>query len=263
MTVSALYAGDVVHERLKPRRHRLKYRVFWLLLDLDEVAALDTRLRFFSKDRWNLLSFREADYGARPGSSGLRSQVEALMRDAGIEPDGGPIAVLTMPRVFGYAFNPLSVYFCRRRDGELAAIVYEVNNTFGQRHSYVAPVEPGGGPIRQRVDKAFYVSPFLDMSLGYEFRVTPPAERTALSILASDAEGPVLSAALAARRRPLTDGVILGAALAYPFVTLAVIAGIHWEALRIWLKGVRLRRRPPPPATLSTVAAIPANDARG
>jgi DUF1365 family protein len=260
MSASALYAGTVVHERLRPRRHRLRYRVFWLLLDLDELDALDRRLRLFSRSRWNLLSFYDADYGPRPGSDGLRAQIEGQLRDAGVEPDGGPISVLTMPRVFGYAFNPLSIYFCRRRDGALAAIVYEVNNTFGQRHSYVACVE-GEGPIRQRVDKSFYISPFLDMALAYEFRVAPPAERVALSILASDRKGTVLSAALEGRRRPLTDAAILRACLAYPLVTLVVVAGIHWEALWIWLKGVRLRRRPPPPAAPSTIAPLSPTDA--
>jgi DUF1365 family protein len=264
MTASALYAGSVVHERLRPRRHRLRYRVFWLLLDLDEIETLDRRLRLFSHGRWNLLSFRGDDYGPNPspgpGREPLRTQIEDQLRTVGIEPDGGPIAVLTMPRVLGYAFNPLSVYFCRRRDGGLAAIVYEVNNTFGQRHSYVAPVD-GDGAIQQRVDKAFYVSPFLDMDLAYEFRVSPPGEHVALSILASDREGVVLSATLEGTRRPLTDAAILRACLAFPFVTLAVIAGIHWEALRIWLKGVRLRRRPPPPATRSTAAALAPKDA--
>lgn len=255
---SSLYVGTVLHRRMRPRQHRLRYRVFWLLLDLGEIDALDARLRLFSRNRFNLFGFRDRDYGEGTAEP-LRAQVERHLAAAGLAPDGGAIRLLTMPRILGYAFNPLSVYFCHRRDGGLAAILYEVNNTFGERHSYLIPVDAAavaeaGGTIRQSTRKRFYVSPFIDMEMDYEFRVLPPAERVAIAIAGKDAEGPIISAALSAGRLPLTDAALGRVFLTHPLLTLKVVAGIHFEALLIWLKGVRLRRRPPPPAEAVTVA---------
>lgn len=253
-TASALYAGSVMHVRLKPRRHRLAYRIFSLLLDLDELDALDRRLRLFSRNRFNIFSFHDGDHGGY-GAGSLKAQVEGLLVSAGLEPDGGPVRLLAMPRLLGYAFNPLSIYFCHRRDGALLALLYEVNNTFGQRHSYLIPVAAGAEfPLRQRAEKQFYVSPFMDMDLTYAFRIRPPGDEVHVSILASDAEGPVLSAVHHAARRPLDDRELARAFAAYPFLTLKVMAGIHWEALRIWIKGIGLRRRPPAPAAPVTIS---------
>lgn len=251
---SALYVGSVIHVRLKPRRRRLSYRLFSLLVDLDELDALDRRLRLFSLNRFNLCSLFERDYGAgEPGP--LKAYVERLLIAAGLAPDGGAVRLLTMPRVLGYAFNPLSVYFCHRRDGSLLAILYEVSNTFGQRHSYLIPVAPGqAAPYRQTAEKHFYVSPFMDMDLTYSFRVESPAEGVRLAILARDGEGPVLSAVQAARRRALTDAGLARVLLTHPLLTLKVIAGIHWEALWIWAKGIGLRPRPPAPESPVTVS---------
>ncbi|SCW93250.1 DUF1365 domain-containing protein [Ancylobacter rudongensis] len=254
---SALYAGEVMHVRLKPRRHRLAYRLFSLLLDLDEIAGLDARLRLFSRNRFNVFSFHDRDY-ADPEAGPLKAQVEHLLADAGLEPDGGAIRLLTLPRLFGYAFNPLSVYFCYRRDGSLIALLYEVNNTFGQRHSYLIPVGANEtAPLRQKAEKRFYVSPFMDMGLTYSFRITPPGQGLRIAILASDAQGPVLSAVQTATRRPLNDRQLLRVMLSYPLLTLKVIAGIHWEALRIWAKGIGLRPRPKAPD--SPVSISPAH----
>lgn len=254
---SALYAGDVMHVRLKPRRHRLAYRLFSLLLDLDEIAGLDARLRLFSRNRFNVFSFHDRDY-ADPEAGPLKAQVERLLADAGLAPDGGAIRLLTLPRLFGYAFNPLSVYFCYRRDGSLIALLYEVNNTFGQRHSYLIPVGAGEvAPLRHKAEKRFYVSPFMDMGLTYSFRITPPGQGLRIAILASDTEGPVLSAVQTATRRPLNDRQLLRVMLSYPLLTLKVIAGIHWEALWIWAKGIGLRPRPKAPD--SPVSISPAH----
>ena len=156
---STLYAGTVMHRRVRPRAHRLRYRVFWMLLDLDEIAALPHILRLFSHNRFNAVSFFDNDHGDGSGRP-LRAQVEEHLQAAGIAPDGGPIRLLCMPRVFGYGFNPLSVYFCYQRDGSLAAMLYEVHNTFGERHSYLIPVERAAGAgHRSALPKA--VSTFL------------------------------------------------------------------------------------------------------
>lgn len=246
-TGSALYLGSVLHVRVKPRHHRLRYRIFSLLLDLDEIDTLDRRLCLFARNRFNLFSFHDRDYGDASGSP-LKTQVEQLLAAAGLEPDGGAVRLLTMPRLLGYAFNPLNIYFCHRRNGALLAVLYEVNNTFGQRHSYLIPVEAGAEyPLRQSAEKRFYVSPFMDMDLGYVFHLHPPTETLRIAILASDAQGPVLSAVHQAVRRELTDRELLRSFLTHPLLTLKVIAGIHWEALRIWTKGISLRPRPPAP----------------
>lgn len=251
---SALYPGDVAHHRLRPRDHRLAYRVWSMLIDLDELVELDRRSRVFSVGRFNLFSFHPRDRGDGTGHD-LKGQVERAMRGAGIEPDGGPIRLFTMPRVLGWGFNPLSIFFCHRRDGGLAAILWEVDNTFGERHGYLIPVETtGGGEIRQTCDKALYVSPFMDMEQTYHFRVRPPAELFSLVIDVHDAEGRILVARHLARRVEISDRALLRLFLAIPFLTLKVVGGIHWEALKLWVKGVKLRLRPPPPpSAISTV----------
>jgi len=248
MTASALYLGSVVHTRLRPVTHRLRYRVLYALFDLDELPDLSTRLRWFSLNRFNLFSFNERDHG--DGSAlPLRGQIEEQLRRAGVAPDGGPIRVLCMPRVLGAVFNPLTIYFCHRRDGTLAAMLYEVNNTFGQRHSYLIPVTGDAAPIlRQSCAKRFYVSPFMDMTMTYHFRVTAPAGRAAVGITAEGPSGPMLAASFAGRRLELTDANLLRGFLRHPLLAASVIAGIHWEALKLWIKGMRTRPRPAAPA---------------
>lgn len=244
---SALFPGSVTHVRLKPKQHRLSYRIYSLLIDLDELDDIDRRLRLLSIDRFNLFSFYRKDRGDGSGSD-LKKQVEQGMREADIEPDGGPIRLLTMPRLLGWAFNPLSVFFCYAKDGALKAILWEVDNTFGERHGYMIPVEADGDfEIVQHCDKALYVSPFMDMDLRYKFRVSPPADVLSIRIETSDSDGLVLTARHLARRASLTDTALLKAFFAIPFLTLRVVGGIHWEALKIWLKGVGLRAHPRPP----------------
>jgi hypothetical protein len=245
---SALYVGAVTHRRLRPRPHSLRYSAFWMLLDLDDIDALHRRLRLFSRGRFNAMSFYDTDHGEQTREP-LRSQVERHLRAAGIALDGGAIRLLCMPRIFGYGFNPLSIYFCHRRDGALVALLYEVRNTFGERHSYLIPVTPtAGAAIRQSCDKCFYVSPFMDMDLRYDFRVIPPATSVSVVISAGDAHGPTIVASLIGRRATLSDTALLRLLLRIPFLTLKVIGAIHWHALRMWWKGFALKPRPPKPA---------------
>ena len=251
---SGLYLGRVVHRRLRPRKHALRYRTFALLLDLDELPALSARLRLFSHNRFNLFSFFDRDYGFGPTS--LREQVERCAREAGLCLDGGAIRLLTMPRILGYAFNPISLYFCHGRGGELQAILYEVNNTFGQRHSYFIPVEAGeAAPIRQACAKDFYVSPFIAMEMDYEFTVVPPGEKVSIAIVESDSRGVVLTATQTQHRVEMTDAALARAFFGYPLLTLKVIVGIHLEALFLWAKGMRPLARPPQPRQPVTLVA--------
>jgi uncharacterized protein len=199
---------------------------------------------------------------AMPGRP-LRDQVEDHLQAAGLAPDGGPIRLFCMPWVFGYGFNPLSVYFCYQRDGSLAAILYEVHNTFRERHSYLIPIDRdaglagvsgalgAGAVIDQHGRKGFYVSPFMDMN--YTFRVAVPDQRVMVAIRAADQDGLLLAAALTGQRIALTDTALLRALATHPLLTLKVIGAIHWHALRLLLKGLKLRPRPRPPAGPVTV----------
>ena len=254
MFASGLYPGIVTHARLRPRAHRLRYRIFMLLLDLDELPALDQALKLFGQDRLRLTSFSETDHLDGEAVS-LKAQVEGQLRAAGL-PTGGPIRLLCMPRIFGGVFNPLSIYFCHDPDGALSAMLYEVRNTFGERHSYLIPAQ-GPGVIAQTADKAFHVSPFMDMDLAYAFRIQPPGERVAVTVDVHDAQGLLLAATFAGARVELTDAAIWRAWLTHPLMTLGVMSAIHWEALKIWLKGEKLRPRPKAPAAPVTV--VPAS----
>ncbi|MFZ3007701.1 MAG: DUF1365 domain-containing protein [Phenylobacterium sp.] len=253
MTASGLYSGVTTHTRFRPRGHRLRYAIFMLLLDLDELPALDARLKLFGQDRLRLTSFSQRDH-LDGSATPLKAQVEAHLAAAGI-PHGGPVRLLCMPRILGGVFNPLSVYFCHRPDGALSAILYEVSNTFGERHSYLIPTQ-GQGVIVQGAPKAFYVSPFMDMDLAYAFRISPPADDVSITVDVHDAQGRLLAANFAGQRTELTDAAIWKAWLSHPLMTLGVMAAIHWEALKIWRKGEKLRARPKAPSAPVTV--IPA-----
>ncbi|MFK8252369.1 DUF1365 domain-containing protein [Ancylobacter terrae] len=251
-----LFVGRVIHHRLRPRTHRLSYRHFMMLVDIDMLGRLSERLRLFTHNRAGIFSIRDRDYGAGV-VGGLRAHVEAQLAAAGISPDGGPIRLLTIPRVLGYAFNPLSIYFCHRRDGTLAALLYEVNNTFGQRHSYLIPAaEEDDGTVRQSCAKRFYVSPFLDMDLAYRFRVHLPEQSVRIAVGVHDGSGPLLTAIFAGTHTPLTDAALARLLVLFPLQTFKVVAGIHVEAIRIWLKGIGLRERPAPPRAAVTISPV-------
>jgi DUF1365 family protein len=252
---SALYVGEVVHHRYQPVGHSLKYRLFWMLIDLDELPVLPSLV--FSHNKRNVVSFHDRDH-LDGSDTPLRMQVEALLRQAGMEADGGAIRVLCMPRVLGRAFNPISVYFCHRRDGALMAMLYEVHNTFGQRHSYLIPVtDPDARVIRQHCDKRFYVSPFMGMDMTYDFRIVPPGAETAVIVDGGDARGKVISASFTGRRHALTAPALLGLALRHGFLALRVLGAIHWEALKLWRKGLGLQPRPASPVDAVTIVVPP------
>ena len=240
---AALYDGIVAHARHRPARHALRYRIFMVLVELDGLEQAG-RGGWFGVDRPGLISFRQRDHGT--GSpDGLRGWVTQEAAKAGIAACGR-IAVLCMPRVLGLAFNPLTVFFIHDQAGALVALLYEVNNTFGGRHAYVLRAAPGTPVVRHDCAKDFYVSPFMDMNLHDHFSVVPPGDRVVVAIGVHDGDGKLLDASFAATRRALRPGSILRAVLRMPLLGVSVPAAIHWEALRIWLKGVKLR---PMPAT--------------
>ena len=248
-TVAAvLYFGEVMHARLKPMGHRFNYRVMSLLIDLDRLDIADRQSRLFGVNRPALYSFNERDHGERDGSS-LGAYARHRASEHGIDLTGGRVLLLCYPRLLGFTFNPLAVYYCYRADGELALAIYEVRNTFGDIHAYVLPVRPGElseAGLRQQQEKLFYVSPFIDMPMRYHFRLSPPGADVKLRVLETDGSGPLLAATFHGRRRELTSAQLLRSFFALPLVTLKIVAAIHWEALRLWVKGARLVPRPAP-----------------
>lgn len=243
---AALYLGRVMHARLKPIGHRFSYRVMSLLIDLDRLDAANRQSRLFGVNRAALYSFHEADHGERDGLP-LRLYAQRCAAERGVDLTGGRVLLLCYPRLLGYTFNPLSVYFCYRADGELALLIYEVRNTLGDIHPYALPVKPGDisdAGVRQTQDKTFYVSPFIEMTMRYHFRVSPPAAQVKLRILETDRSGPLLAATFNGYRRSLTTAALVRSFVALPLVTFKIVAAIHWEALRLWVKGARLVPRP-------------------
>lgn len=240
---SCLYRGDVVHTRAFPVRHRLRYRVFNVFADVDALPQLDKRLRLFSYNRFNLFSLHDRDHGSGDGAP-----VAAHIRNiAATAPQGGNIARIFMfcyPRVLGYVFNPLTVYYCYDQTRRLVLMVYEVNNTFGERNTYVIPVKDG---YRQSCRKNFYVSPFNRVEGHYKFHVVPPGNQLQLKVLLRTAEGPCLNAYFSGLRQPLTDATLLRSFVTLPLLTVKVIAAIHWQALKLAFKGLRIKPRPAPP----------------
>ena len=247
-----LYEGQVMHARLKPFVHRFSYRVFSTLIDIDQLGALGRQSWLFSVNRFNALSFHEKDHidpRISPLSQGLRAYVDALCRKADMPPPRRAL-LLAYPRVFGHVFNPISVYYLYDAAGRLSATIYEVRNTFGERHAYVCPVrscETSESGIRQSCVKRLHVSPFIGMSGKYDFRIAPPGEKLRLRILEHDQTGPILAASFSAKAAPLTTAPLVSALIRIPLLGLKVVGLIHFEALRLWLKGAIFHKSPPPP----------------
>ena len=244
-----LLLGQVMHRRLRPVAHRFVYPVCYCLLPLSALEASPSRL--FSINRFNLFSFHHADHGARDGSPPL-PWIRALLDGAGVRADG-EIWLQSFPRVLGYVFNPVSFWFCHGADGALRAVLAEVNNTFGGRHHYLLR-HADGSALQDgetlRADKVFPVSPFMAVGGEYRFRfhardnAGAPAWRLA-RIEHGDAAGDLLHTAISGRAVPLATGALLHAALAFPLQSLAVMLRIHWQALRLWIKGAPFFSHPP------------------
>jgi DUF1365 family protein len=245
---ACLYSARVMHRRRVAPFYRFVYRVFYVLLDIDRIDEAAAGTRLFSHNRFNLLSFHDVDHGDRT-AGGLRDWAERLLANGGIELDGGRIRVLTLPRLLGFVFNPISFWYCEHADGSLRAVIAEVNNTFGESHCYL--LASGGAPLTYGTDmekeKCFHVSPFFDLVGRYRFRLSPPAERVRVAIHESREGTPILDATLTGERRPLRDGVILKLVAGMPLMTLKIVTGIHWEALKIWLRGGTFHKKPPRP----------------
>ena len=234
---SHVLTGRLMHSRQAPVRNAFTYPVFHLLLDLDDLPELGRRGPLFGYNRFGLASVYDRDHLGDARRS-IRDNLDDFLRSSGVEPPGGRTLLLTSPRIFGYVFNPVSFYYCHDRTGDLAGIVAEVNNTFGERHVYLlneANALPGGrhGARRYWADKRFYVSPFIEMDARYEFTFSPVGEKMSVHIDEFRRGEKFFQARLWGRTEPLTSRALVGALLRYPFMTLQVIGLIHWQALKL------------------------------
>ncbi|WP_273147625.1 DUF1365 domain-containing protein [Oceanicaulis alexandrii] len=246
----SLYIGKTVHERRAPFLHRFSYRLASVLLDLDQLKAADQVSALFSVGRFNLYSFYPKDLGPRDGGD-LSSWARNLFASSGVEVDEqDQISLLCAPRVLGYQFNPLSIYFAHDAEGQLKGLIYEVHNTFGDSHCYVAKASEGSRQTHD-AEKIFHVSPFFDLGGRYEFTLREPDDTFHLTIFKQREDGPDFLATMAMKRAPLSTARLARLFLTQPFSSLKTILAIHWEALRLWIKGAVYHKRNPPPADAS------------
>lgn len=254
--IPQLCFGQVRHTRLRPARHGFDYGVYFMRLPLRTMAQSDFASRLVSRNRFNLLSFHDRDHG--DGRQPLLAWIDALLHSEGIADAQGEIWLQTFPRVLGYVFNPVSFWFCHRQDGQLRAVVCEVNNTFGERHCYLLDT---GGAMAYGAEltarKVFHVSPFCAVEGGYRFRFmrtvhtigSLTSEQTVARVDHHDASGPLLLTSISGKAHPLSDTVAARAFLCHPLMTFGVVAKIHWQALRLWLKRVPFFRKSSPPSS--------------
>lgn len=238
-----LYRGETTHRRTGAVNHRFRYRLFHLLLDVDRIDADLKGLWMLRHGRFGLFSFADRDHGRRDGAP-LRGWVEEKLAQAGIAASARRIRLLAMPRVLGFVFNPISLFYVDDGEGRLESVIYEVNSTFGQTHAYVAPAS-GAGPQRQTADKRLFVSPFYGVDGQYRFDVSPPDDQLTLGIVKSVEGRPGFFATLSAQRHSMTNASLFRLFFGFPLMTLRVVGAIHWEALRLFAKRVPLVQRPP------------------
>ena len=242
MINSCIYNGSVIHKRFKPKEHFFKYSVFSLLLDLSELEELDKKISFFSFNRFNLISFYEKDHGNRDGLP-LIEWVKKNLEYNQIDTNNIRIKLLCYPRIFGYVFNPLSVFFIYNKKSELISILYEVKNTFGEQHTYIFKVNKNENFIKQTCKKKFHVSPFIEMRCTYIFKILNPNDKINVVIDQYDEEGKLLYASQEGMRIDLNNKNLALSYLKHPLMTFKIIAAIHFEAFKLWIKGIKFVKK--------------------
>ena len=234
---SSIYNGTVIHKRFKPKIHFFKYQVFSLLIDLSELKILDQKISFFSYNSFNLISFFDKDHGDRDGSS-LIEWVKKNLKENKIISENIKIKLLCYPRIFGYVFNPLSVFYVYDKNEELISILYEVKNTFGEQHTYIFKVE-NNNLLQHNCEKKFHVSPFIEMDCNYFFRILKPTEKISVIIDQYQSNEKILYASQDGIRRDFTSSELIRSYLKHPLMTFKIIIAIHFEAFKLWSKGIR------------------------
>ena len=235
---SCIYSGVVTHERFKPKKHFFSYKTFSLLIDLNEIEKIEKKIKFFSYNKLNILSFYNVDHGNRDGSS-LINWVKKALKKSKINFNLGKIKLLCYPRFFGYVFNPLSIFYCYDKNLKLRAVLYEVKNTFNEQHTYIFRCSNSSNLILQKCNKKFYVSPFIEMKTSYNFRLSKPGEKINILIKQNDQKGLLLIARQVGKRLDLTSRNLFFQFLKHPLMSLKVISAIHFEAFRLWFKGIK------------------------
>ena len=239
---SCIYSGFITHKRFKPKKHFFCYKIFSLLIDLSEIEELRKKIKFFSYNRFNILSFYNIDHGPRDGSC-LIKWVKKTLEESKINIGSGKIKLLCFPRFFGYVFNPLSIFYCYDKQSKLKAILYEVKNTFNEQHTYVFRCKSSSNLILHKCNKKFYVSPFIEMKTFYNFRLLKPGKKLNVLIKQNDTNGLLLIARQVGKRLDFTSKNLFFQFLKHPLMSAKVILAIHFEAFRLWIKGVKHVKR--------------------
>ena len=235
---SFIYPGIVTHKRFKPKKHFFSYKTFSLLIDLNEIQDLEKNIKFFSYNKFNILSFYDIDHGARDGKL-LDRWVKKILKKSRINFRIGKIKLLCFPRFFGYVFNPLSIFYCYDKNSKLKAVLYEVKNTFNEQHTYVFRSPTSSNLILHKCRKKFYVSPFIEMKTFYNFRLLKPGKKLSITIKQTDLHGSLLTACQTGKQLSFTSKNLMTQFLKHPLMSFKVIAAIHFEAFRLWSKGVK------------------------
>ena len=242
MISSCIYNGKVVHKRFKPKEHFFKYRVFSLLIDLSELKKIDKEISFFSLNKFNLISFFEKDHGNRDNSD-LIEWVRQNLKQNKIDTNDIKIKLLCYPRILGYVFNPLSVFYIYDKNNKLIAILYEVKNTFGEQHTYIFRIDQHQNVFKHDCSKKFHVSPFIEMNCKYFFKTQLPDEKISVIIDQHDNEGKILYASQDGKRSNLTSKELLKSYINHPLMTFKIILAIHFEAFKLWSKGIKFIKK--------------------
>jgi len=239
---SSIYNGTVIHKRFKPKIHYFKYKVFSLLIDLSELEYLSKKIKFFSHNKFNLVSFYEKDHGNRDGSS-LVSWVKKNLKDNDINCENVKIKLLCYPRILGYVFNPLSVFYIYDMDEKLVCILYEVKNTFGEQHTYIFKVNNDQNLYQHNCSKKFHVSPFIEMNCKYFFRLLKPGEKISVIIDQYQIDEKILYASQDGQRVDFNTKELIKSYLKHPLMTFKIISAIHFEAFQLWIKGIKFIKK--------------------
>jgi len=239
---SSIYNGTVIHKRFKPKIHFFKYKVFSILIDISEINLLDKTLKIFSYNKFNIVSFYDEDHGPRDGTS-VKEWVIKNLQDNQIDTQDIKIKLLCYPRIFGFVFNPLSIFFIYNKKSELISILYEVKNTFDEQHTYIFKNKENKNTIKHTCKKKFHVSPFIEMNCTYFFKILKPGDKISVIIDQYDEEGKLLYASQDGSRIELNNKNLFLSYLKHPLMTFKIIAAIHFEAFKLWIKGIRFIKK--------------------
>ena len=242
MINSAIYNGQVIHKRFKPKVHYFRYNVFSLLIDLSELETIDKEISFFSLNKFNLISFFEKDHGDRDGSS-LINWVNKNLEKNNIPTQDITIKILCYPRILGFVFNPLSVFYVYNLQNKLISILYEVKNTFGEQHTYIFKITKDENLVQNKCAKKFHVSPFIEMDCNYFFRLLKPGDKISVIIDQYDKEDKILFASQDGIRTEFNSKELIKSYLKHPLMTFKIIIAIHYEAFKLWLKGIKFIKK--------------------